>query len=132
MRKAPVGRCLSANTKIAGQTTAVSVVFKWCVTDPLRTVVFTRIWLWLHKVSAATTRKRTNQLSSPKQPTGGLQRDLKDGADLSRRKRALLRAVRFVSTGGVEAEPHTNRWQSTVQIIASVEYVHHPMGNKLH
>ena len=77
------------------------------------------------------TRKRTNQLSPPNKP-GGLQRDLKDGADVSRRKRALLRAVRFVSTGGVEAEPHTNRWQSTVQIIASVEYVHHPMGNKLH
>ena len=37
---------------LACQTAVASLGLKWCVTDPLRTVVFTRIWLWLHKVSA--------------------------------------------------------------------------------
>ena len=82
LAQAHVGRCLSTNTKIAGQTTAVSVVFKWCVTDPLRTVVFTRIWLWLHKVSAeladfgawlliSLCRRATSMMAGPRRTGGG-------------------------------------------------------------
>ena len=113
------------STVLACQTAVASLGFKWCVTDPLRTVVFTRIWLWLHKVSAEGELADFGCVHVVADQSVS-QSNLNDGgAAANRRRRALLRAVRFVSTAGVPAThaEYTNRWQSAVHIIASVEYV---------